>query len=83
MASIQILIDGKRPKTKAEIKRALADDVLCDSISLVDHSMFNNFGAMFIDKLPVGEYYFAGPDCLTDRKWYGSIKVTAQKITVH
>ena len=68
-----IYVNMHRPKTKKELKAAIAADPA--TVELEATSMFGNeYGGPLADA-PAGSYYVVGPDPYTSRKWYASIKV--------
>ncbi len=67
-----VFIKGRRPKSKKEIKEALATDP--KSVSIESTSMFGgdkNFSGTVSETMP--EITFAGPCPHTSRKFYGQI----------
>lgn len=75
-----IFVNGARPKSKKAIKEAIAANP--DSVSLEATSIFGNEFDGMVSVAPYGSYTFVGPNPNTDRRFYGTITVTASKITV-
>jgi hypothetical protein len=73
-----IFVDGRRPKSKAEIKRILAEDA--NRVALEATSMFGNEYEGWIADLPKGTYTFVGPCPYASRKFYGKLTVDARGI---
>ena len=76
-----IFIDGRRPKSKKEIKEAVAQPsrVQIEATSLIPGTEFDGYA----DDMPEGKtIYFVGPDPYTSRKFYGQIVRKGGKITV-
>jgi hypothetical protein len=86
MASINVgaYVDGKRPVSKAALKRALADAP--ESVEFDTTSMFDGGAGPYSGtELPVGvTLSVVGPDPYTRRNWYGTIVRNARtgKVTV-
>jgi hypothetical protein len=77
-----IFINGKRPTSKKAIREAIASGqrVRIEATSLHGDEYD---GLLFDDDGPVvGTYHFVGPDPYTKRSFYGTIVVTANKVTV-
>lgn len=75
-----IFIDGRRPKSKKEIKEAVAQPsrVQIEATSFVGPEFDGH-----ADEMPEGKtIYFVGPDPYTDRKFYGQISRKGDKVTV-
>lgn len=70
-----IFIGGRRPKSKADIKRYIADNGP-DRVKLEATSMFGNEYGGPIGSAPAGKYTFVGPDPYRDRRFYGTLVVT-------
>ena len=75
-----IYVDGNRPKTKKELKDAIAANVL--EVSLEATSMFGNEYDGCLNEAPSGNYYVVGPDPYRSRKWYAHIAISGTKIVV-
>lgn len=75
-----IFVNGVRPKTKKAVKDALAANT--NTVRLQATSMFGNEYDGLVSDAPDGSYTFVGPDPYTSRKFYGTIKVNGDKITV-
>jgi hypothetical protein len=80
MSNYGIFINGRRPKTKKEVREACADPGV--SVVLENTSLFRNPFAGPLTTAPDGTYHFVGPDPYTSRKFYGTITVAPGKITV-
>ena len=75
-----IYVKGKRPTSKKAIREAVSADP--DSVVVESTSMFGGFGG-HLTAAPIGtEVNFVGPDPYRDRRFYGTITVTAKGITV-
>lgn len=75
-----IFINGRRPKSKKEIKESLANGA---SVTLEDTSLGGYGYSGEVQFAPVGSHSFVGPDPYTNRKFYGQIVVkTGRKVTV-
>jgi len=74
-----IFIEGRRPKSKKEVREALASG---GAVRLEATSWFGDEYQGPVASAPVGEYYFVGPDPHTKRSFYGTIKVTPQGVKV-
>ena len=79
-----IFLNYSRPKSKAEIKRALATpaDQRPPIVSLEATSLFGNEYDGPVEDAPDGRYHFVGPDPYTSRKFYGTLTVRAGKVTL-
>jgi hypothetical protein len=78
-----IFINGQRPKSKAEIKRALAADP--SSVRVEATSMFGNEYDGPASELPatIKPILFVGPDPYSKRNYYGKLQYGANgKLTV-
>jgi hypothetical protein len=67
-----VFIDGRRPKSKKEIREVVALDparVRLERTQLVGDSEYDGL----VSHMPVGKFMFVGPDPYTQRKFYGSI----------
>lgn len=76
-----IFIDGKLPKSKAEVKRAVADPGQ-HYVTFYDTSAFNPHGSCDVRALPAGRHTFVGPDPFNKRNFYGTIEVVNGKVKV-
>lgn len=75
-----IFITGRRPKSKKEIKEAIADD---STVRIEATSFFGNEYEGPVESMPEGEtIYFVGPNPHSDRRFYGTITRKGNKITV-
>jgi len=74
-----VFINGRRPKSKAEVKRAVADGL---NVTVEATSIFGNEYEGPVADAPTGTIYFVGPDPYTSRKFYGQIVCGAGKVTV-
>ncbi len=75
-----IYIDGRRPKSKKEVKETIATDparVRVEATSLFG----NDYDGPVVDA-PAGSIHFVGPDPYNARKFYGTITVSAGGIKV-
>lgn len=88
--SVGIFIDGRRPKSKKEVREAVAMGDL-SRIELENTSMFRNEYdcslASFVELVKSGKVKdrvdFVGPDPYTKRSFYGNIFIKADgKVTV-
>lgn len=70
-----IYVDRRRPKSKKEIKDAIA--VNPERVQIEATSIFGNEYDGLVSDAPAGRYDFVGPDPYTSRKFYGSIVRTA------
>ena len=76
-----IFINGKRPKTKKEVKEAIK--TAPESVTLEVTSVFGNEYGGPLEDAPAGSYMTVGPDPRTSRKFYCSImKFGSGKVTV-
>lgn len=77
-----IFIDGRRPKSKKEIREVVALDaarVTCEATSLYPGTEYDGIVA----NMPVGKVItFVGPDPYHKRNFYGSITKTPKGIVV-
>lgn len=72
-----LYVEGRNPKSKAEVKRANIADVI-----FYDTSAFNSQGSMKLADLPDGNHTFVGPDPYTKRNFYGSIVKRGDSIKI-
>jgi hypothetical protein len=76
-----IFINGRRPKSKKQIK-----ETPLEQVSLEATSMFGNNPEGPLTELPAGTYHFVGPDPYSKRNFYGTIVVTERdgnrKVTI-
>lgn len=76
-----VFINGRRPKSKKEIKEAVAEvntkwmTARVPMVSLEATSMFGNEYDGDIMMAPNGTYTFVGPDPYTKRSFYGTLTV--------
>lgn len=75
-----IRISGRRPKSKKEIREVVALDA--EIVSLEATSLFGNEYDGPVSEAPNGRYDFVGPDPYTSRKFYGTITVNGERVTV-
>ena len=66
-----IFIDGRRPKSKKEIREIVALDPA--RVRLEATSMAGNEYDGLVSNAPSGIYVFVGPDPYKNRKFYGRI----------
>lgn len=78
--SYGIFVNGRRPKSKKEVREIAAIDP--SNVYLEGTSMFGNEKSGTLDSVPNGTYTFVGPDPYTKRNFYGNIVKTADKIVV-
>lgn len=72
-----VYIDGRRPRSKKEIKETLAELDGPERVVLQPTSVFGNeYGGPLTDA-PQGDYTIVGPDPYTSREFYGTITVDA------
>ncbi len=77
--SYGIYINGRRPKSKKEVKEAIAD--AGQRVRLENTSLFGGYdGDPHL--APPGKYDFVGPDPYTKRNFYGNVVVTADRVYV-
>ena len=74
-----IWIDGRDPKSKAEVKRAFADN---REVIFYDTSAFSNFGSRKLSALPDGNHTIVGPNPYTKRNFYGTITKRGDSIKI-
>lgn len=75
-----IFVGGARPKSKKQVKEAVAEDA--SRVRLQGTSAFGDDFDGPVNMAPDGTYNFVGPDPYTDRRFYGNIIVKGDKITV-
>lgn len=77
-----LFIRGRRPASKAELRRTLASGpAAAGDIRVEGTSLFTEEFVGPLSKAPVGTRIdFVGPDPYTDRKFYGRIAVTDKGI---
>jgi hypothetical protein len=75
-----IFVGYDRPKSKKEIREAVAADP--SRVRLEATSMFGNEYNGSLSDAPNGTYTFVGPDPYTKRMFYGNITVRDGKVTV-
>jgi hypothetical protein len=66
-----IFIDGRRPKSKKEIREIVALDPA--RVRVEATSVMGNEYDGLVSHMPAGKIVFVGPDPHTSRKFYGSI----------
>lgn len=74
-----IYVNGSRAKSKAEVKRALAEG---KTLTLQATSVFGNEYDGDATLAPDGTYFFVGPDPYTDRRFYGQLVVKNGEVKV-
>jgi len=75
-----IFINGKRPKSKKDIKDALL--TAPHTVVIESTSMFGGFGGSALD-MPEGiEIAFVGPDPYTRRSFYGTLSRKGMNVKV-
>ena len=78
-----IFIDGRRPKSKAELKRHLADGKGLSLISIEATSLFGDEYDGTLALAPENTVInFVGPDPYTNRKFYGTITLRNGNVTI-
>ena len=75
-----IYIKNKRPTSKKEVRQVAS--ISPGDIQLEATSVFGNEYNGSIANAPDGAYPFVGPDPYTNRKFYGTIKKSGDKVTV-
>lgn len=70
-----IFVGGQRPKSKKAVREAIAAGL---PVRLEATSWFGNEYDGPVSDAPAGEYYFVGPNPHSDRRFYGTIKVTGK-----
>lgn len=75
-----IFVNGKRPKSKKEVKEAVAQDA--SKVRLEATSIFGNEYDGSVSNAPDGTYTFVGPDPYTARNFYGNVVKNGGKIKV-
>ena len=75
-----IYIKNKRPTSKKEVRQVAS--ISPGDIQLEATSVFGNEYDGSIANAPDGTYTFVGPDPYTNRKFYGTIKKSGDKVTV-
>lgn len=71
------LVNGRRPATKAELKRALASDpasVVFDSTAMMGPHAGEDLTVETLKAEPATTFSVVGPDPYTRRNWYASVK---------
>ena len=75
-----IFLKGRtRPKSKKQVKELVSAG---ETVILEATSIFGNEYGGPVSDAPDGTYYFVGPDPYTSRKFYGTVTVKGDKITV-
>lgn len=75
-----IFINGRRPKSKKEVKEALAQNP--GSVRLERTAWIGDeYDGPVIDA-PEGLHHFVGPDPYTSRKFYGTVEVKDGKVKI-
>lgn len=76
-----IFVNGQRPRSKKQIKEAVAANP--GSVAIEATSMFGNEYGGPADQAPEGQtVYFVGPDPYTARNFYGQITRKGDKVTI-
>lgn len=76
-----IFINGMRPKSKKQVKEAVAADPA--SVAVEATSMFGNeYGGPAMEMPFGGRIHFVGPDPAESRKFYGTLERTANGLKV-
>ncbi len=76
-------MEGRRPKSKAELKRFLAEGGDPHKIRVEATSMFSDEYDGPLSNAPEGRISFVGPDPHTKRSFYGTITVGPEgKVTI-
>lgn len=75
-----IFVDGRRPKSKKEVREAVADNPA--RVSLQAISIFGNEYDGSVSNAPDGFYTFVGPDPERARNFFGNIDKKNGKIKV-
>lgn len=65
-----IYIDGRRPKSKKQVREHIKEHPLGGGVTLEATSMFGNEYGGRLDEAPHNTYYVVGPDPYTSRKFY-------------
>ena len=76
-----LFIDGRRPKSKKEVKEIVAIDaarVRLEATSMVGGGEYDGL----VSNAPDGTYNFVGPNPFTKRVFYGNIVVRGGEIKV-
>ena len=76
-----IFIDGRRPKSKKEVREVVAIDaarVRLEATAMVGGGEYDGL----VSNAPEGTYNFVGPDPFTKRTFYGNIVVKGGKVVV-
>lgn len=77
-----IYLNGRRPKSKKEIRERLAAPDGAVAVELEATSMFGNEYGGPVKGAPDGSYHIVGPDPYTKRSFYGTITKRGDKITL-
>jgi hypothetical protein len=75
-----IYLGYQRPKSKKEVKEAVAADP--SKVRLEATSIFGNEYDGLVSEAPDGTYTFVGPDPHTSRKFYGNIVKRGDSVKV-
>jgi hypothetical protein len=75
-----VYVNGSRPKSKKQVKEAAASDPA--SVRLEATSVFGNEYDGTLANAPDGTYTFVGPNPHTDRRFYGTVKVSSNGVKV-
>ena len=76
---IYLGLDYRRPKSKKEIKEAVA---IGGAVMIEATSLNGGEPNGSVYDIPDGTYYFVGPDPYTSRRFYGQIVKTNGKVVV-
>lgn len=72
-----IIIDGSRPKSKKQVKETSADEIYLQGTSL-----FGDEKSGYLTDMPDGTYTFVGPDPYNNRRFYGNIHKSGDKVKI-
>ncbi len=75
-----IWIDGRRPKSKKEVREVVAEDDA--RVYIEATSLFGNEYEGVVTNMPDGRVSFVGPDPYNSRKFYGTLTKRDGKVTV-
>jgi hypothetical protein len=77
-----ILIKGKQPKSKKQVRFCRPEDVVVLGTSMFDPHIKPGEGVMSILQLPYGTYHWKGPDPYFSPKFGGEIVVSEKGVTI-
>jgi len=75
-----IFIGNRRPKSKKEVKEAVAADP--ENVYLEATSWLGNEYGGSVASAPEGSHHFVGPDPYVKRTFYGTIEVSSKGVRV-